>query len=516
MKPKTEHSSEIEQPARDPIQYLWLGVMVLFVIAALGAIVHPVITGIFAIAGIGAALRGMDWYNSTRSQLQSLQVVSEQETQRAAAMEQRLQAIHELTVTMSATLDHDQILGTILQKGNIGLAKLDFKERLVAVAFLFRTADNQLHVAAAQRLTIIDLKKSTPGQNGILNKAIEKGRPVFGGAASKDVELSYYAGFQNALSTVAIPLQANFQNYGVIIYGSEHENAFAKEYAPLLATIGIQTTIALQNAVLYEDILAEKEKIVQAEENARKKLSRDLHDGPTQTVAGIAMRIDAIQGLIRANNPRKAYEELSKILDMANRTTKQIRYMLFAMRPLVLENQGFVAALEEMSKKFADTYQLRVVIQADPDAEVWLDDNAQGALFYVIEEAVNNARKHAKAEQVAVRVYRQQEFCFIEIEDNGEGFDVEAVNDGYHKRGSLGMVSMRERAELADGELRVQSRLGTGTRISIRIPLPPEVLTDTAKRKLINTERLTSHVQGNINLKETRFASQTAHTTLDE
>ncbi len=95
---------------------------------------------------------------------------------------------------------------------------------------------------------------------------------------------------------------------------------------------------------------------------------------------------------------------------------------------------------------------------------------AQGVLFYIVEEAVNNARKHAKAENIVVRVYQQQEYAVVEVQDDGVGFDLSAVDTNYEKRGSLGMINMRERAELAEGTLRIDSALGQGTRISILVP----------------------------------------------
>lgn len=500
---------------------LWLVAVGVFVLAFIIADTNPNTIRIVAAFGFVISVLGFVANRYTRHQLlQAVQAIHQQQRrattseQRVAASEERSKIFNELAGTMSLTLDHNQILETALRLGTIGLKEPDRTKRLMAAAFLFRNSDNQLHIATAQRFTTTDLKKSSAGKAGLLAESIEASAPVFAGAAVDDPELSYYVGMQKARATVAIPLQASFQNYGVLVFGSDEDDAFTEDSRDLLATLSLQVTVALQNAVLYQNLVDEKERIVRAEEQARKKLSRDLHDGPTQTISAIAMRVDAVKGLIRSGDVRKAHDELTKVFDMSQKTTKQIRHMLFALRPLVLENQGLIAALKEVSKKYADTYDMKVVIEADPEAEDWLEEDAKGAMFYVVEEAVNNARKHAQAEHVIVRLHRQGDYCLFEIEDNGVGFDVGAVDESYHKRGSLGMVSMRERAELADGELKIQSVPGKGTRVMIRVPLPLAFQQSTS-RKIILPSR-DAPLQNDIPLNETRFAPQTTDATLDE
>ena len=111
---------------------------------------------------------------------------------------------------------------------------------------------------------------------------------------------------------LCIPLRAGFDTFGVILFGSESKNAFSPDQREVLRAIGLQSTIALQNAVLYSNLLSEKERIIDADEEARKKLARDLHDGPTQGVAAIAMRMSYIQKLY-GKSPKEVPEELKKV-----------------------------------------------------------------------------------------------------------------------------------------------------------------------------------------------------------
>jgi len=175
-------------------------------------------------------------------------------------------------------------------------------------------------------------------------------------------------------------------------------------------------------------------------------------------------------------NPAAAAKELAKLEDMARRTTKEIRHMLFTLRPLVLESQGLVAALQAMAGKMKETYSQTVLVNIDGGLLGQLEMGRQGVIFYIVEEAVNNARKHARAAHIGVRLRSLEEgLALLEIQDDGVGFDVEAVNRTYDNRGSLGMVNLRERTELVNGLLHIQSAPGKGTRVQVFIPLTEEV-----------------------------------------
>jgi len=191
-------------------------------------------------------------------------------------------------------------------------------------------------------------------------------------------------------------------------------------------------------------------------------------------VAAIAMRVNFARRLID-RDVKAAAEELYKIENLARKTTKEIRHMLFTLRPLVLESSGLKAALESMAEKMRETYEQNVIIEVDPAAVDQIDASKQGVVFYIAEEAVNNARKHAEAEHIWVRLKPgQQDLVVLSIQDDGVGFDVGAVDSGYDMRGSLGMVNMRERAELINGVLQLESQPGRGTVVRIWVPLTEE------------------------------------------
>ena len=149
--------------------------------------------------------------------------------------------------------------------------------------------------------------------------------------------------------------------------------------------------------------------------------------------------------------------------------------MLFTLRPLVLESQGLVAALQAMSEKLLDTYSQKMLVSVDEAILPEMEISKQTVVFYIIEEAVNNARKYAQAEMIWVRLSRYApELAMLEIRDEGKGFDPAAIGMDYENRGSLGMVNMRERTELINGVLQINSAPDQGTTIQVVIPLTEE------------------------------------------
>lgn len=382
----------------------------------------------------------------------------------------RVQILSDMASTLGASLNYAKVLDAALDIGVLGLREVSRDARLTSMVMLFE--DNVLKVVSARGVPQRDLTMVVPGREGLLGDALEQAGPVIADKCSDDPELAYFSGFKESRSVLVVPLRSGFQNYGVLVYGTITHHAFSEEHAGILAAISTQATIALQNAVLYQNLLDEKERIVEVEEEARKKLARDLHDGPTQNVSAIAMRVNAVRGFIEKHrDPATLMADLEKIEDLARKTTKEIRSMLFTLRPLVLETQGLTAALGQLQQKLKDTHDLNVLLQIQPGVDEVIEQKAQGALFYIIEEAVNNARKYAQAAHIYVRLFRRDNYLIVEVQDDGVGFDVEAVKSSYDSRGSLGMVNMQERAELAGGTLRLDSAKDKGTKITIYIPL---------------------------------------------
>ena len=387
----------------------------------------------------------------------------------------RLKAIYELTSTLTATLSYKRVLDTALDMSYSALnpdSERTTPEPLVSAVLLFR--GGQLRVGSARRFTGADSKVAFDGSEGILKRVFDEGEPIFTNEIGSDPELGRVIALRNCLSAYCFPLRSGFNVYGAMLYAHPDPDYFTPVRRDLLDIIGRQAVIAVQNARLYQDLVEEKERMIEVHEEARKKLARDLHDGPTQYVAALAMRLNIARRML-GQDVNAAAEEINRIEELALRTTKEIRHMLFTLRPLILESEGLKAALKSMSDKMSETFSQNVIIDVDDEIIRQMEMGKQGVVFYIIEEAVGNARKHASAANIWVRLRPfQPSVALLEVEDDGVGFDLAAVDQAYDRRSSLGLVNLRERSELVNGILDIQSTIGKGTKVSVYLPLTGE------------------------------------------
>jgi len=424
-----------------------------------------------AIAALGAALAISIWMRSRfgSDQQRRLRQLAKQREEQLERMKERAQAIYEMTTMVTGTLNFEKILESALDIGDMIIRNDMSDGRVISAVLLFRS-DDKLYITEARGLKPGYEGKGIKPNAGVLAEAFEEAMPTLSNNPHRDPVLGNLPGFNLIRSLMVVPLRASYDKFGVLLYGSTAANAFDPDHIDVLRAIGVQATVALQNSVLYNNLMSEKERIIEMEEDARKALVRDLHDVPTQTISGVAMRVRIAMRMLE-RTPEEVPGELEIIEQMSLRATEEIRHVLFKLRPLALESQGLTAALKQLAEKMQATYQQPVTIRISDDFELYLDETQQGALFYLVEEAVNNARKYAEASMITVQGKRKDDMLLIQIADNGKGFDAAAVNDNYDDRGSFGMVNMRERAELLDGTLTLKSMPGRGTTINVVIPI---------------------------------------------
>lgn len=400
---------------------------------------------------------------------------SENENREADAARKHSRLTFELASTLSATLNYNKVLTAALEIAEKGMQELGQEDASqIAAVLLFTRSD--LRVASSRHLSPRDRTASFQGNEGAIAEALRNAEPVIVNDPVEDEALGKLISMHGCEQAIVVPLRAGFENFGVVIFGSSNPGVYTRDLENLLVAICNQAIVALQNAQLYQDLRQEKERIVAVEEDARKKLARNLHDGPTQSIASIAMQVNFVRKLIeKGGNTDEVKEELHKVEDLARRTTKQIRHMLFTLRPLILETQGLQAALEQYISKLDEANGIEISLDVDPRAANALSKEAEGKIFYIIEEAISNARKHSQADNIWVSLKLQDDAAVVaEVEDDGTGFDVDAIQMTYDRRGSLGLVNMHERAEMTDGSLSISSAPGEGTRIRLTIPLGGE------------------------------------------
>jgi signal transduction histidine kinase len=442
------------------------------------------VAGIMLVLGVIFGFIGRSLMNNMRKN-RALWVDAEEK--KRAIQNERMRAIYELTSTLSSTLSYKRVLDSALDMSAAALnpdVEEAVSDPLVGVVMLFNSG--KLRIGSARRFTSADMRVTFDAAEGILKRALDEGEPIVFNDIGYDPELGRVVALRNCTTGYCFPLRSGFNVYGVLLFAHPEPQYFTNERIKLLDIIGRQAVIAIQNARLYQDLVEEKERMAEVYEEARKKLARDLHDGPTQSVAAMAMRLNITKRMM-AKDTKAAAEEVVKLEELAHRTTKEIRHMLFTLRPLILESQGLGAAVQAMADKMMETYSQKVVVDIDERATQNLEMGKQGVIFYIVEEAVNNARKHAAAEAITVKMRPiDAGVVLLEIIDNGLGFDVQEVTQNYDKRtnSSLGMVNLRERTELVNGFLQIDSKPNKGTKIQVYIPL-----TEEAADRLHNARR---------------------------
>nr|GAP19202.1 signal transduction histidine kinase [Levilinea saccharolytica] len=406
-----------------------------------------------------------------RQNYQRLQASRREGEKRAQRQErERLQAFYSMVETLSASINYQVVLDTTLDL-SAAIVGETAAENLVSAVLLF--SESGLSIEASRKMPAADQRQQLAGTRGVLAEVIQSGEPALVDQPGQDPELGLLISVRACQSALLLPLRRGLNAFGLMLYAHPDSEIFTQEQADSLQMISHQAVIAIQNARLFQDLELEKARMEEAQEEARKKLARDLHDGPIQTASAIVMRTSLARKMLE-RDAAQAETEMARVEDLARRNTQELRHMLFTLRPLVLESEGLEAALKAMAEKMRDTYQQNVLVEVDPALISQLEMGKQTVVFYLAEEAVNNARKHAEAQHIWVRfkrLPRDPEIAVLEIADDGKGFDTAEVNSQYDRRGSLGMVNLRERTDMVNGLLKLQSAVGKGTRVQVIIPL---------------------------------------------
>jgi signal transduction histidine kinase len=273
-------------------------------------------------------------------------------------------------------------------------------------------------------------------------------------------------------SQICVPLVAKGEMIGVIqVLNKVNEAHFDGNDLDLLTSFAAQSAAAIENVRLYQNLKRERDRLIAVEEEVRRRLARDLHDGPAQLLAALITNIEFIHELLD-REPRKVSEELQNLRPLAQKALRQVRTLLFDLRPVILETQGLVPALQSYVEQQQETNDLSFHLQVSGFSGR-LTPPAEQTIFSIIQEAVGNTRKHARAHNVWIAVAEQNRQLTVGVRDDGQGFDVDRLNADYDQRGSLGMLNMRERAQDIGGQLSIRSQPGKGTTIVLTVPLDP-------------------------------------------
>ncbi len=264
---------------------------------------------------------------------------------------------------------------------------------------------------------------------------------------------------------LAAPLAIGNRTEGLIVLMRSHTRGdFRTPHVDLLSTLSSAAALVIRNAQLY----ARSEEAAIAEERTR--IAREIHDGLAQNLSYLVLKIGVAQKLATQGKDRELKKELNAISDQLRRDARDVRRIIFALRPVDIETIGFLAALQKFIKEFGTVHDLEIAFNVVGDCN-HLPPKLETALFRLTQEALNNVRKHAQAKQVSIDLQVDQRGATLNVRDDGLGFDLQSALAAARARGSVGIVQMRERAERAGGTFVIETAPGKGTAIQVKLPL---------------------------------------------
>ncbi len=395
-------------------------------------------------------------------------------TKELAVTQQRLSQLgllYQVGQAMALTFDLTKVLNNTLQ---LTTSVID------AAASSLILIDEQLNelvfVVAHGAEEIVVPRKRISLDEGIAGWVATHGEPVIVNDVSKDSRFNQRADAHTGSLTrsiAAVPLQIRGKTIGVLeVLNKFPTDGFDEEDLRLMLTLATQAAIAIENARLYQSLREERDRIIRAQEDVRKELSRKLHDGAVQLLAAIAMDVEHIGRLLELK-PEAVFTELDALRKLVHRATNEARVVLFELRPVILESQGLVPTLRSYVNQLQDSGEFAVHLDVG-NFDSQLDPTMAGTIFSIVQEAINNVKRHAHARNVWLNLAVDRDQLVVGIKDDGQGFDVKAVERGYDQRGSFGLLNMYERAELIDGFLVIESSQvepERGAVVTLRVPL---------------------------------------------
>lgn len=280
----------------------------------------------------------------------------------------------------------------------------------------------------------------------------------------------------SALYHAYIPLLYKSKVLGVLNIITDNSEMFTEEDLQLLNSIGMQLGGAIENAKLWEELnkkeLSRKQllnKVISAQEEERQRISRELHDETSQSIAALGVGLKSVIEVIDQDK-NYALKILVELKNNTSLTLKELHQIIYDLRPSLLDDLGLLPALRwHIESRLRNTgIQPHITLEGDP---VRLSDEIEITIFRIVQEAIMNAVKYSKARKVYLVIEFLPHELLVSIEDDGIGFTLSKAIDQKDGKENLGLLGMKERAEIIGGKLDIRSENSKGTRIFLKLSI---------------------------------------------
>lgn len=379
-----------------------------------------------------------------------------------------LGVVAEVASALGQSLRLDEVMQIALDKS---MAILDADGGIICVL----DEEHEELVATAHRgisdELFAQLRRAKLSAHAVGAEVIRTGRPVMVDDAFADPATAETAKREGFRTVMAIPLLAKGKAVGVLALVRRQERLFSPADAALLATVAGQAGVAIQNAALY----AQVQGLAVVEE--RERMAREMHDGLAQVLGYMNTQSLAIRKHVASGRLAEAQAELVRMDEAVQQVYTEVREAILDLRTSPTSGGGFLSSLQSYLERYHETTGIQTSLEVRGPVDTGrLQPAAEIQLMRVVEEALRNVRKHARAGAVTVGLALDGNVLQAVVHDDGQGFDPEKLPLRGWPR--FGLQTMRERAQAIGGTFRVESRPGSGTSVLIRVPVGPATVED--------------------------------------
>lgn len=389
------------------------------------------------------------------------------------ALQRRLRERETLALinqALSETLDMDLVLRLIAVAAQQIIPNVDW-----AIIHLLDDKKQLLYPAAVAGLELPAGEYILHPGEGIGGRAIEEGRVFNVADVQQDPRRAAVHERLGLRALLVCPVQSRTRRLGTITIHRGSAERFSAEDEQLLGTLGNQVAMAIENARLFKQVEAGRErlrqltqKVISAQEEERRRISYDLHDEAGQALTAVKINLSLLAAEV-PDAQETLRRDLLEIRDLVSETMEQIRLLAHDLRPPIVDSFSLNLALENMCKEFAQRTNYQATYRGE-ELPKPLSDEVTISFYRFVKEALTNVMKHAQATQVEVVLRLEDDRVVVSVADNGRGFDYEEGNAWQDRSGGIGLAGMRERFDLLGGQLEINSVTGKGTTITAYAP----------------------------------------------
>lgn len=386
----------------------------------------------------------------------------------------RFQALHHLAVAMTAEHTLEENLSLLVEKSR---ELLETDSSFIA---LCDPKSQTLHVSAHAGLSSDDVERLNSGFSSLSDHP-KTSTGTESDWQPKSVRCSptceEMLGLTGMKSGMSATVKIREREFGVLCAADREERSFSASNKDLLLLLGNMAALEATRKQAEEALAQSEEQLrslsrqlLRAQEDERKRVARELHDGIGQSVTAIKFEVENVIRKMSVNVPSEHFAPMQSLLTVIQNVVEEVGQIAMDLRPSILDDLGVLATIAWLCREFRKTHPHIEVLKNLELKENEISDDQKIVVFRILQEAFNNIAKHSCADQVQVLLRKRIGGIELCVRDDGVGFDLESVSSAASNRRGLGLASMKERAQLSGGSFAVLTQPGSGTVITASWP----------------------------------------------